>query len=215
MKILFIGNSATYCNDMPLILEALINANQKNAKVDSVARGGGRLCENLSDGDKKNAELKELLSVNEYDVLFLQEHGIHGIRNVQGFIDSAGELISLVGAKRVILYVPCARKEGNEVLTRCGWTNADMVRLANGSYERVAEIYNAEVSSAATCFKKILDVIPDAPLYAEDIAHPSYIGSCVISLVHYRTLFGEAPSDPSALNVESELLGKMLPIIYG
>ena len=73
MKILFIGNSATYCNDMPLILEALINANRKNAKVDSVTRGGDRLCENLSDGDKKNAELKELLSVNEYDVLFLQE----------------------------------------------------------------------------------------------------------------------------------------------
>jgi len=214
MKILFIGNSATYCNDMPLILERLINENGTEAKVDSVTRGGGKLCENLVEGDAKNAELLSLLSENEYDVLFLQEHGIYGILDNESFIESAGKLISLVGAKRVIFYVPCARKEGNPILARRGWTNADMVKLANASYEKVAGIYSGEVSSAATEFKKILDIIPDAPLYAEDIAHPSYEGSCVIALTHYKTIFGKAPRTIASLNLDGELSARLMDIIF-
>jgi len=214
MKILFIGNSATYCNDMPVILERLISENNEDVKIDSVTRGGGRLAENLIPGDKKNEELSFLLSENEYDILFLQEHGIYGILDNEAFVESAGRLISLVGAKRLIFYVPCARKEGNPILARRGWTNADMVRLANESYEKVAGIYSGEVSSAATVFKRILDQIPDAPLYAEDIAHPSYVGSCVIALTHYKTIFGKAPKSIASLGLDGELADSLTEIIF-
>lgn len=214
MKILFVGNSATYVNDMPLILKGLTDENGINAQIDSVTKGGGVLCDYLTEGNARYEKLTSLLGENSYDVLFLQEHGIHGIKNTDGFIESAGRYIPLVGAKRVILYVPCARKDGSPELTRHGWTNAEMVSLANAAYKRVSEIYSAEISSAATCFKKILEEIPDAPLYSEDLGHPAYVGSAVIALLHYKTLFGEAPQRTSSLNIDAELLSRLLPIIY-
>ena len=40
MKILFIGNSYTYYNDMPALLESLMCENGYDAKIHSVTKGG-------------------------------------------------------------------------------------------------------------------------------------------------------------------------------
>ena len=199
MKILMIGNSATYYNDVPGILSGLISENGMEATVHSATKGGARLSNALSEETPQHEKLCSLLSENKYDVLFLQEHGIHGIIDTDGFIESAAMLCNTVKAQRTILYVPCARKEGNEAMKSRGWTAREMTEKAYNAYVRVANEISAELSPATVCFMNILEKHPDAPLHAEDMAHPSLLGSCVIASTLYRTLFGEMPRESNAV----------------
>lgn len=201
MKILIIGNSATYCNDMPDILLRLLVENGHDVTLDSVTKGGARLREALTEGTKQHTQLMPLLERNKYDVLFLQEHGIHGIVDTKGFAESAAMLCKWVMAPRTILYVPCARKEGNEVLLRKGWTAREMTDMAYSAYTEAAKVIGAELSPATVCFMNILEKHPDAPLHAEDMAHPSLLGSSVIATTLYRTLIGKMPESFAAVDV--------------
>ena len=199
MKILMIGNSATYYNDVPGILSNLISENGIDAVVHSATKGGARLSNALSEETPQHEKLCSLLSENKYDVLFLQEHGIHGILDVDGFKASAAELCRIVGAERIILYVPCARKEGNDVLKKHGWTARKMTDLAYSAYVDVASFIGAEVSPATVCFMNIIEKNHYVELHCEDMGHPSVLGSCVIATTLYRTLFGEMPRESNAV----------------
>ena len=199
MKILMIGNSATYYNDVPGILSNLISENGIDAVVHSATKGGARLSNALSEETPQHEKLCSLLSENKYDVLFLQEHGIHGIIDTDGFTESAAMLCNMVKAPRTILYVPCARKEGNEAMKKRGWTAREMTEKAYNAYVRVANEISAELSPATVCFMNILENHPDAPLHAEDMAHPSLLGSCVIATTLYRTLIGKMPTEYSSV----------------
>ena len=59
MKILMLGNSYTYFFDMPQILQALLDENCVDAKVDSVTAGGRVLWQNLDENDALHAEVVE------------------------------------------------------------------------------------------------------------------------------------------------------------
>lgn len=199
MKILMIGNSATYYNDVPGILSNLISENGMEVTVHSATKGGARLSNALSEETPQHEKLCSLLSDNKYDVLFLQEHGIHGIVDTKGFTESAAMLCKWVMAPRTILYVPCARKEGNEALIRKGWTAREMTDMAYSAYSEAAKVIGAELSPATVCFMNILEKHPDAPLHAEDMAHPSLLGSSVIATTLYRTLIGAMPAEYSSV----------------
>ena len=199
MKILMIGNSATYYNDVPGILSGLISENGMEATVHSATKGGARLSNALSEETPQHEKLCALLSENKYDVLFLQEHGIHGILDTDGFTESAAMLCNMVKAPRTILYVPCARKEGHEAMKKRGWTAREMTEKAYSVYTDVAASLGAELSPATVCFMNILEKHPDAPLHAEDMAHPSLLGSCVIATTLYRTLIGAMPTEYSSV----------------
>ena len=49
MKVLFIGNSYTFFNDMPNMLAALAAENGYSVSVDSVTKGGRKLFSNLDE----------------------------------------------------------------------------------------------------------------------------------------------------------------------
>ena len=73
MKVLFIGNSYTYYNDMPKIFADLAKENDKNVLVESITRGGKFLHQNLDPNDVQYGEVCDVINKHDYDVLFLQE----------------------------------------------------------------------------------------------------------------------------------------------
>ena len=73
------------------------------------------------------------------------------------------------------------------------------VEKAYSVYTDVAASLGAELSPATVCFMNILENHPDAPLHAEDMAHPSLLGSCVIATALYRTLIGAMPTEYSSV----------------
>jgi hypothetical protein len=80
LRVLFVGNSLTYYNDLPATFATLYRVTAPGTKVETemLAQGGGKLRERLNDG-----QLAALLTQQRYDVVVLQELG--------GFPDCAPE----------------------------------------------------------------------------------------------------------------------------
>jgi hypothetical protein len=63
------------------------------------------------------------------------------------------------------------------------------------------------------CFAKAVETTPEIDLYDPDKSHPSYAGSCVAALCHYKTVFGEMPADLSALKLDREAVDKLVAVV--
>jgi len=87
MKVLFVGNSYTYFNDMPKIFENLALENGKRISVDSVTKGGRKLYQNLEPQDEYHQKIVDLCKENAYDVLILQEQSYFPLVDFEKFCE--------------------------------------------------------------------------------------------------------------------------------
>ena len=202
MKILFIGNSYTYFNDMPQLLEQLMRDNGIDVIVHSVTKGGRKLFENLQQGDENSEKITELVDENLYDVLFLQEQSYLPAVNYEIFEDGARRLKEKVLAKQCILYSTWGRKEGCPLLEEKGWTNATMTAALKDAYDRVGAAIGARVSDVGLCFARVRQLDSELELYHPDKSHPSYTGSCVAAVCHYKMITGTLPRNTACLKTD-------------
>ena len=210
MKILFIGNSYTYRNDMPNILLGLLQENGIDAEVASVTRGGQKLFRYLGEDEENHSALTSLLENNSYDLLFLQEQSYFPLTSYEQFELGVRELTKLVAAKRAVLYATWGRKTGCELLETLGLTSEEMSDALEAAYRRAAAVAGAEVSSVGLCFSELSKTAPHIELYKEDLSHPSYAGSCVAAIAHYKKITGKLPQKLSTLNESDEVISHIL-----
>ena len=206
MKILFIGNSYTFFNDMPSMFSELLAENGRKAQVDSVTKGGRKLFENLDENDANHQKIAEFVGENEYDVLFLQEQSQLPALDETKFFEGVKGVMELVKAKKTVLYATWGRKEGSHVLDERGWTSKEMFSKITSAYSRAAKEFGTDMSCVGDCFLYLTENAPELEIYNDDKSHPSYIGSCVAAIAHYKTLFGELPSSFSACKISSDEL---------
>lgn len=201
MNVLFIGNSYTYYNDLPALFETLCRANRQEVRVFSVTCGGRKLYENLDEfgmdlrtDDDYAARIGELAEDYEFDVLFLQEQSCLPILDPTAFRMGVMGLSSVIGAWRTVLYATWGREAGSDTLTAHGWTHESMTADLQEAYADVAADCGFEISPVGLCFDAVKTAVPGAELYDPDKTHPSYMGSCVAALSHYKVVFGEMPA---------------------
>jgi len=208
MNVLFIGNSYTFYNDMPLMVEALARSNGKDVSVRSITKGSRKLESYADPSDPTTQALDDLLARQSFDACFIQEQSHTPVTNYDGFLRGlecvTGKLKGR--AEHLILYATWGRNAGNKMLTDYGWTTEHMAGLLSEAYQKAASHFGADVSPVGSNFLHVTQNHPEIPMYAEDCTHPSYQGSCLAALTHYRTLFGEFPERTDALNLTEEEL---------
>ena len=204
MKILFIGNSYTYFNDMPTLFSRLCGCNGKQAQVFSVTKGGRKLHENLDSADQTTRELEAVVQQNPMDVVILQEHSVLPITDFDRFSANIKSLMEKIGAARYVLYQTWGRKAGSSFLTEQGLTTRTMAVKLQEAYAKVADTVSADRAPVGQCFLEISETHPEIDLYNPDLTHPSYAGSCLSAMTHYRTIFGEIPADLSCFDLPEE-----------
>ncbi|MFC5570962.1 SGNH/GDSL hydrolase family protein [Lysobacter yangpyeongensis] len=106
LRVLFVGNSLTYYNDLPSTFATLYQAAAPDARIETelLAQGGGRLRERLQDG-----VLAKLLAEHRYDVVVLQELGglplcpddFPSCRDAPAALRESVELVRAHGARAV------------------------------------------------------------------------------------------------------------------
>ena len=205
MKILFIGNSYTYFNDMPTLFSRLCGCNGKQAQVFSVTKGGRKLHENLDSADQTTRELEAVVQQNPMDVVILQEHSVLPITDFDRFSANIKSLMEKIGPARYVLYQTWARKAGAEFLQEHKLTPRTMALRLQEAYTRAAQICNIDRAPVGQCFLEISETHPEIDLYDPDLTHPSYEGSCLAAIVHFRTLFGEYPADTGWLGLPADV----------
>ena len=192
VKVLFIGNSFTYYNEIWSVFQKIVYSAGKNVDVDAVYEGSYRLYMFADPSDPKGAIVEQKLAESDYDIVFIQEQSTDPLTNYSSFLNGATSLYNKIKADnaetRVILYQTWARKTGSDTLTSHGWTNESMTHDLEQAYAKVGQALGVDVSPAGTAFFDVYSHHGSTiELYDADLQHPSAIGTYLAALVDAQT----------------------------
>ena len=171
MRILMLGNSLTFANDMPSMLAEITGA-----EVVHHTRGGARLAEQLNPKTQMGEKTKTALENESWDYVVLQEMSNGPITARKTFLANSERLckkIKAAGAKP-IFYATWAYRRGSEDLERIGLAYDVMAAQLAEAYRQAAETNEALIAEVGKRFYELAD---RRDLYAEDGQHPNEQGS--------------------------------------
>jgi len=197
LRVLFIGNSFTYFNDMPAIVEALAASQKKRLVHQSVVFPNFSLQDHWEKGDAERA-----IASGKWDFVVLQQ-GPSALeesrRSLLDYTRRFAKLIRDAGATPALYMV---------------WPS----KARFGDFDRVVESYalaarevQGIILPVGAAWQEAWKLDAKLPLYGEDQFHPSPTGSYLAALVIYQKLFGDSPpGPPAALKPRSKYLEKGL-----
>lgn len=176
LGILFIGNSHTYCNDLPLMVRQKAEDAGYDCRVTMIAHGGWFLAQHAEEPDVRFNILH-----GRYDYVVLQEHA-HPFGPEEKFREAAirlNEMIRQEGSVPV-LYETWARKTEPEV-------QAQM----NEAHRRIAEEIGALLAPVGENWWQYRQIHPELEVYAQDGAHASPAGSDFAAKCIWEEILGD------------------------
>ncbi len=162
LSILFIGNSHTYYNDMPLMMKCRADEEGYNCRVTMLAHPNWFLSQHAEE-----PEARFNILYGKYDYVVLQEHA-HPLGSEEEFLDAAitlNEIIREAGSTPII-YECWAKKDEPELQDHM-----------NEVHRHVAEEIGALVAPVGENWWSYKDSRPNLEMYDEDGAHASRAGS--------------------------------------
>ena len=211
-KILFIGNSYTFFNNMPEeIFAPIARSAGYEVEVSSITKGGERLSNHAKSDSVTGKKIEAALASTAYDAVILQEQSTLPIVDLDTVISAAKALdkkIKKSGAE-TFLYATYARKLGHPFLAEHSLTPKAMTERMFAAYNTIGEAIGAKVSPVVLAFGYIVENYPEIELYNADKLHPSYVGSALAAMVIFCTVFDETPDnisfdrgiDPNTLSI--------------
>lgn len=179
MRVLFIGNSLTYANDLPLMVQALAKSAGQEMYVESVTYGGY----NFEDQWNQGTALKALERM-KWDFVVMQQGPSSLIENREDMRK---------WAKR---FAPKIRKAGARQALYMVWPELERISY----FDAVRESYSLAASDvkgifipAGEAWRAAWRRDPKAPLYSSDDFHPSTAGTYTAALSIYGMLAKKAP----------------------
>ena len=207
MKILFIGNSYTYYNDMPKLFERIARENGTEATCFSVTCGGRRLFEYTETEDDYSRQIDALTAEHRFDRVILQDHSVISLLDFEGFQRGVRQLEEKLRpcAKEFLLYETWGRKTGSETLAEHGWTNESMTFGIADAYRKLGGLLQTPVAYVGLKFYAVGRQHPEIELYDPDRTHPSYAGSCLAAITLYTAVFGSYPAKLASLALPEDV----------
>ena len=219
LKVLFIGNSYTYFNDLPAMVAAFAE------------EAGGRKIEvgrNLVGGCTLERHVEEKGAIDKiksepWDVVVVQEYSLRPVVDRERMYKYArllDEQIKKRGAKTVFYltwarqHIPAMQEGGDpaqspdyakamfriskaakdmEFGAWCRQHQAGLTGGLNGAYLSIAEELGADVAPVGMAWKIAIDSDPDLVLHSKDKSHPNPTGTYLAACVFYATLLDRTP----------------------
>ena len=177
MRILMLGNSFTYFNDLPEILAALTGW-----EVISHTRGGAYLSEHLDPSCELGLKTLPALRDQRFDYVILQGQSQEPFRIRAQFLEAARGLCPLIRAAGAtpVFYATWAYREGSEKLAETGLRYDEMLKKLTEGYEAAAKENDALLAPVGKAFA---DTRRKLDLYVEDDYHPSQTGSLLAATI--------------------------------
>jgi hypothetical protein len=180
LRVLFVGNSFTYANDLPALVAALAEAGgQAPLGFASVTFGNFSLEDHWNQGDAREA-----IARGGWDYVVLQQGPSALPESRVLLIDYTrrfAEEIRRAGARPVLYMVwPSQQRSGD----------FDGVST---SYRQAAEAVDGLLVPAGDAWRAAWRRDPALTLYSPDGLHPTLAGSYLAALVFYRSLYDTSP----------------------
>ena len=192
LKVLFIGNSYTYFNNLPQMLEKIAQSNGQELTAKMIVEGGAT----LQDLWEKENTLK-VIKQEKWDYIVLQEQSVLG--NVH-IINGEEKIVDPTNFhKYARLFDKEIKNSGAKTIFYLTWAreNAESreQKALNSAYMSIARELNAGIAPVGIVWQQVRLKKPDLKLYIEDKSHPTPIGSYLAANVIYQSLYGKNPEN--------------------
>jgi len=199
-RVLFIGNSYVYTNNLPVILQQLATSLGDTLIYEESVPGGMTFQGHSTDPTTLNK-----IKAQQWDIVVLQEQSQRpAFSPAQVAVDVypyARKLDSLVRANKActetMFFMTWGRKNGDA--SNCAayppiCTYLGMQQSLRESYMQMAQDNNSIVSPVGAAWKQVRDSFPSIDLYSTDESHPSVSGSYLAACVFYASIFHKNPT---------------------
>ncbi|MDZ8056408.1 MAG: SGNH/GDSL hydrolase family protein [Aulosira sp. ZfuVER01] len=193
LRVLFIGNSYTYYNNLPNLTRQLALSAKESRKLETeMVTVGGATLEKLWNQGKALSRIRS----RQWDYVVLQEQSTLPITNPQLMY----EYVRLFNAEirqanaKTVFYLTWARQHRPETQ-----------QALNDSYMTIAKELNAILAPVGIVWQQIQQENSNLSLYNPDKSHPSSIGSYVAACVFYAIFYGNSPEGLSYKNGNNKL----------
>ena len=218
-RVLFIGNSYTYCNEYPMLLKELAWYEGHHIEGVTYQHGGYTIKQHLADKVSQ-----ETVALGGYDYAFLQGQSLSALRigttEDRNVVGEMGKMVAKVKEyspnAKCVIEMTWGRRDGNNTVK--GKNLEGLVKAYPEfftSYEAMQKVITANVTTMAqelgvgvspvgVAWEIVRRERPDIVLYVKDGSHPSYAGSYLAAAVGYLTIFKEPfkADTPIRLNPE-------------
>ena len=191
LRILFIGNSYTYVNDLPHLFAELANAGQHKVKTDMGAQGGFTLSAHLN-----STQTLEKINSVKWDWVVLQE---------QSQIPSVEQVRTKAMYPAAISLVEKVRETGATPIFfetwahRDGWKQQGLIDYESmqleihRGYTGIAQELKVSVAPVGYTWLQVRRQDPQLDLWQQDGSHPNQAGSYLAACVIYAAIYRQSP----------------------
>jgi Lysophospholipase L1 and related esterases len=190
-RVLFIGNSYTFVNDLPNTFAKLAGSGGHNVEVGMSAQGGWRLADHAV-----SIETLHLLNSTKWNFVVLQEQSqipaITQVRN-QEMYPAARELVQKIKNIEAtpIFFITWAHRDG---MPANGMTNYESMQTQiNDGYMGLAQELNTLFAPVGSAWLAVVKQHREVNLWQEDGSHPTEQGTYLAACVFYAVIFHESP----------------------
>ena len=183
-KVLFIGNSHTYMNDMPEIFRQMMeSATGESCEVFMLAYSARSLKWHMEE-EYFSERFNILLGGYDYCVIQEQAHPMTSVEDTEKYAARIIELCKKVGTKPVI-FETWAEK-----------VKPENQKEMNRRYHKIAEDNDVILAPVGEVWEKTLSELEgNADLYFTDGEHASAIGDYLVAMILVKTITGKLPEE--------------------
>jgi hypothetical protein len=191
-RLLFIGNSYTYVNNLPAMFARLARAGGRTAETGILAEGGATLADHIA-----SPETEKALSSARWNVVVLQEQSeipsIERFRQAEMY-PAVRRLVRMTrdAGAQPMLYLTWAHQDGWPQDGLIGYTS--MQSAIDDGYLVIARELHATVAPVGYAWAKVLKTGASSGLWQSDGSHPTVKGTYLAACVFYATVFRESPN---------------------
>jgi len=192
-RVLFIGNSYTFYNDLPQVVSDLARSVDIRLEVEAVTEGGAWLRDHLRAGTAG-----ERIRSGDFDYVVIQE---------QSAVPSDNNLAREQMYPPAIAFASDAASSGATLVLFETWghlsgfadtghaTYQSMQTAINSTYHELAELLGKPLAPVGEAWQISLTSAGGIRLHDADNSHPTLEGSYLAALVITATITGESPDD--------------------
>ena len=213
-SVLFIGNSYTYVNDMPLLVENIANSLGDILNYDSQTAGGATFSTHAG-----NSATYTKINSASWDFVVLQAQSQEPSmaesivnNNTLPFAEQIADSAYVNNfCSEVMMFMTWGRENGDP-----SWapnsTFEGMNSRLRAAYIRMADSVQGSVSPVGSAWKYVRDNYPSINLYQADESHPSYEGSYLAACTFYASIYRKSPIGASFIGTLDALTASNLQL---
>ncbi|TXD50172.1 MULTISPECIES: DUF4886 domain-containing protein [unclassified Polaribacter] len=179
IKVLFVGNSFTYYNNLPQVVSAMAKTQGLIIETRHSTVGGSTLQNHWK--REKGTQTRKMIENETWDFVVFNNHSLSTIKTPKTFLKFSEKFADLV------------RKKGAEPVFMMTWaykSNPLMLPTIVKMYNELSELTNSDYVPCGPLFENAIKYRPNLELFHDD-KHPSPNGTYLLGLAFYKYFTGK------------------------